>query len=84
MDKFDLRKYLAENKLLKENEEYYEEIISHMNDIWRTDGDAYASKEDLIFDMKENPEHYDVNLNLMEDDPEFDSYLEKWIASDEF
>ena len=62
----------------------YEKIIYHINDIWRTDGDAYDSKEALIFDMKGTPEQYAFNLNLMEDDPEFDSYLEKWIASDEF
>ena len=60
----------------------YDEIIYHINDMWRTDGDAYANKEALIFDMKDNPEQYGINLNTI--GPDFDSYLEDWIASDEF
>ena len=47
MDNFDLKKYLAENKLIKESEDF-EETLYYINDYWRTDGEDYDSKEEFI------------------------------------
>ena len=47
MDNFNLRKYLAENKLVKESEDF-EETLYYINDYWRTDGEDYDSKEEFI------------------------------------
>ena len=67
MDNFNLRKYLAENKLVKESEDF-EETLYYINDYWRTDGEDYDSKEEFIEDMKDNPETWGMNINLLSDE----------------
>ena len=83
MDNFDLRKYLAENKLVKESEDF-EETLYYINDYWRTDGEDYDSKEEFIEDMKDNPETWGMNVNLLSDEFFTSEEYQDWLNSDEF
>jgi hypothetical protein len=83
MDNFDLKKYLGDNKLVKESEDF-EETLYYINDYWRTDGEDYDSKEEFIEDMKDNPETWGMNINLLSDEFFASEEYQDWLNSDEF
>ena len=73
----------SENKLVKESEDF-EETLYYINDYWRTDGEDYDSKEEFIEDMKDNPETWGMNVNLLSDEFFTSEEYQDWLNSDEF
>ena len=67
MDNFDLRKYLAEGKLLKENINKFEDYIAGMFDMSVEEEEGFQSgiweKEEYASNNYENPEMFIALIN---------------------
>ena len=60
------------------------ETLYYINDYWRTNGEDYSNKEEFIKDMKDNPETWGMNINLLSDEFFTSEEYQDWLNSNEF